>query len=90
MFTAKDIQLIDTDYFSIIDQNESTITLLSNNSGLYWNILSKGIDNIENIIIYRMPYFGSESYLHGYAINLEQAFVFIHNYDQFQSHKITS
>ncbi|MCR5235186.1 MAG: hypothetical protein K6E53_14975 [Lachnospiraceae bacterium] len=87
MFTAKDIKLIDTDYFSIIDQNESTLTLLSNNSGLYWNILSKGAGNIENIIIYRMPYMDSDRYLHGYAINLEQAFVFIHNYDQFQLQK---
>ena len=81
MFTAKELNTIDTGYFSIIASGGCTVTLQSKNTGHCWHILLQEYPHFRSYMIYHTHHRGTLYHEHGHGATLSGCLSQIRNHD---------
>lgn len=86
MFTAKELNSIDRNYFYVIDVSDTIVRLQSKNTLHGWHIVQPDNEYVSysGCIIYHRHENQYEYHRHGYAKNLQDAIKQIKSHDQFQ------
>lgn len=83
MFEMKDLESLDSEYFTIIYRDVFDVTIRSKNTGHYWNLHSPDLSMNDKVIIFHShraePY-----HLHGSTHTLRQAIRSIKRHDRWQ------
>ncbi len=85
MFTQKELNMVDKNYFYVIDISDNIIILQSKNTLHGWHIFQ--IENTSTCIIYHRHENQTEYHKHGYSKSLEGAIKQIKSHDSFQIQK---
>lgn len=89
MFTQRELDFIDTNYFRIIQLSGYSITLQSKNTQHCWHILSQCYGNISTCQIHHTHHKYTPYHLHGHAPCISAAIHLIKKHDEYQLHKIS-
>ena len=84
MFTLKDMEEIDPNYFDIIDRSSFSVTIRSKNTKHYWHIENADGDNYRSCKIYHKHNEKDSYHLHGHAGTLVGCIHTIKEHDSFQ------
>ena len=84
MFTLREIQSIDTNYFHIIDANLFTVTVQSQSTKHCWHIEHQSYPHFSSCKIYHTHNTSTPYHLHGHATTLHKALIQIMEHDAFQ------
>ena len=84
MFTAEELQAIDTEYFRMIVMDPYDLTIQSKCTGHYWYLHSTGYPSDGSCIIFHKHRYQHPYHQHGRARTLRQAVKSIKNHDVYQ------
>ena len=85
MFSVKDLQSLDQNYFVIIVADPYDVTIMSRNTGHYWYLHNPEYPEDGTTIIFHRHHGGSTPYhLHGRASSLNRAVKSIQSHDSWQ------
>lgn len=84
MFNPKEIDAIDSRYFTVIMANEYDVTLLSNNTRHVWYIHNTEYPENESCIIFHKHKASHPYHNHGKSNSLGKAIQSIQSHDEFQ------
>ncbi len=82
MYTQKELNMIDRDYFFVIDVQDNTMILQSQNTLHGWHILK--LDYVDIFLIYHRHENQTEYHKHGYAKTFQEAINQIKKHDNYQ------
>ena len=84
MFTAEELQTIDSDYFRMIVLDPYDLTIQSKCTGPYWYLHSTGYPSDGSCIIFHKHRYQHPYHQHGRARTLRQAVKSIKDHDVYQ------
>lgn len=83
MFDAKELDSLDSNYFTIIYEDPFDITIRSKNTGHYWSLHSPDCPERSTVIIFH-SHRAEPFHMHGRTNTLRQAVRGIKRYDKWQ------
>lgn len=87
MFTQKELDSIDLEYFRIIQLGGYAVTIKSKNTRHCWHIVSQSYKNYSSCQIYHTHQEHTPYHLHGKAGSLQAAIQVVQNHDTYLLHK---
>ena len=84
MFTAKELQKIDRDYFTVVLADAYDVTLISNNTKHVWYIHSVELSDRDLCLIYHKHKISHPYHNHSRCGTLRKAIKDIKSHDEFQ------
>lgn len=84
LFTIKDIQSIDRNYFNVLQESCYAVTLQSKNTKHYWHITHQAYSHFSSCIIEHKHHYSDSYHPHRNQKNLKAAMVAIKSHDDFQ------
>lgn len=87
MFTQKEMDSIDLEYFRIIQLGGYAVTIKSKNTSHCWHIVSQSYNTYSSCQIYHTHQEHTPYHLHGKAGSLQAAIQVIQNHDTYLLHK---
>lgn len=84
MFSAKELEAIDKNYFSIIMAHEYDVTLMSKNTKHIWYLHSIELPDREQVIVFHKHHASDPYHSHSKCGTLKKAIRDIRGHDEFQ------
>lgn len=84
MFQSKELAMLNSSYFIIIQKSVHCVTLQSKNTGHYWHIIHQEYPTFKSCVIYHNHTSGASYHVHGCVPNLDDAVSRIVSHDAFQ------
>ena len=84
MFRQEELEMLDSDYFVILQKTMHCVTLQSKNTGHCWHILHLEYPTFKSCTIYHNHRMGADYHAHGHAPTLAHALSLIIDHDIFQ------
>ncbi len=84
MFQTEELEMLDSDYFVILQKSAYCVTLQSKNTGHCWHILHLEYPTFKSCTMYHNHKLGAEYHTHGHAPTLAHAISLIMDHDIFQ------
>lgn len=88
MFTQKEVNSIDLEYFCIIQLGGYAVTIKSKNTRHCWHIVSQSYKTHSSCQVYHTHQENTPYHRHGNAGSLQAAIRMIQNHDEYLLHKI--
>ena len=84
MFSSKELSIIDSQYFQVIQKSALCVTIVSKNTGHFWHIIHQEYPSFKSCEIWHKHKAEDQYHLHGHKGTLRAAINSVKSHDIYQ------